>query len=79
MGQALLTSCKLLNHKDATMNHCYELMLVVRPDQSDQVPEMIERYKAIIVAAGGSVDRAEVVACSAANGNRGGARMGFVM
>jgi small subunit ribosomal protein S6 len=41
------------------MSQCYEIMLIVRPDQSDQAPEMIERYKAMIIASGGQVDRAE--------------------
>ena len=41
------------------MSQCYEMMLMVRPDQSDQVPEMIERYKSMIIASGGQVDRAE--------------------
>ncbi|HHQ69423.1 MAG TPA: 30S ribosomal protein S6 [Halothiobacillaceae bacterium] len=40
------------------MRH-YEIVLMVHPDQSDQVPSMIERYKAIIKTANGSVHRLE--------------------
>jgi len=40
------------------MRH-YELVFMVHPDQSDQVPAMIERYRNIIEAAGGGVHRLE--------------------
>jgi small subunit ribosomal protein S6 len=40
------------------MNH-YEIIFMVHPDQSDQVPSMIERYQTLISAQGGKVHRVE--------------------
>src|SRR5260370_27788088 len=40
------------------MRH-YEIVFLVRPDQSEQVPAMIERYKGIIAAGEGRVHRTE--------------------
>ena len=40
------------------MRH-YEIVLVIHPDQSEQVPAMLERYKGIVTAAGGKVHRVE--------------------
>ncbi len=40
------------------MRH-YEIVFLVHPDQSDQVPSMIERYTGIITEAGGTVHRLE--------------------
>ncbi len=40
------------------MRH-YEIVFLVHPDQSSQVPAMIERYKATITAAQGTVHRLE--------------------
>ena len=40
------------------MRH-YEVVFMVHPDQSDQVPGMIERYRAMIERGGGSVHRTE--------------------
>ncbi len=40
------------------MRH-YEIVFVVHPDQSEQVPAMIERYKAALVITGGKVHRIE--------------------
>ncbi len=40
------------------MRH-YEIILLVHPDQSEQVPAMLERYKGLITAAGGQVHRVE--------------------
>ena len=40
------------------MRH-YELIVLVHPDQSEQVPAMIERYKGMIAAGGGLVHRLE--------------------
>ncbi len=40
------------------MRH-YEVVFLVHPDQSGQVPAMIERYKTIIEADGGQVHRLE--------------------
>lgn len=40
------------------MRH-YEIVFLVHPDQSEQVPTMIERYKKIITTRGGTVHRLE--------------------
>ncbi len=40
------------------MRH-YEIVFLVHPDQSEQVPAMIERYKTIIEEASGSIHRLE--------------------
>jgi small subunit ribosomal protein S6 len=40
------------------MRH-YEIVFLVHPDQSEQVPAMIERYKALIAADNGKVHRLE--------------------
>jgi small subunit ribosomal protein S6 len=40
------------------MRH-YEIVFIVHPDQSDQVPAMIERYKALVTGAGGAIHRLE--------------------
>ncbi|PRC92241.1 30S ribosomal protein S6 [Solimicrobium silvestre] len=40
------------------MRH-YEIVFIVHPDQSEQVPAMIERYKASVIARNGQVHRVE--------------------
>lgn len=40
------------------MRH-YEIVFLVHPDQSDQVPAMVERYSSLITEAGGSIHRHE--------------------
>ena len=40
------------------MRH-YEIVFIVHPDQSEQVPAMIDRYKAVLTAANGKVHRVE--------------------
>ena len=40
------------------MRH-YEVVFMVHPDQSEQVPGMIERYSAVITKDGGTVHRLE--------------------
>jgi small subunit ribosomal protein S6 len=40
------------------MRH-YEIVFLVHPDQSEQVPAMIERYKGMIAAGGGKLHRLE--------------------
>jgi small subunit ribosomal protein S6 len=40
------------------MRH-YEIVFIVHPDQSEQVPAMIDRYKATLATAGGKVHRIE--------------------
>jgi ribosomal protein S6 len=43
---------------DFVVRH-YEIVFLVHPDQSEQVPAMIERYRGIITAAGGAIHRLE--------------------
>lgn len=40
------------------MRH-YEIVFVVHPDQSDQVPAMVERYKQMVTESGGKIHREE--------------------
>jgi small subunit ribosomal protein S6 len=37
----------------------YEIVFIVHPDQSEQVPAMVERYSAIVTSKGGKVHRTE--------------------
>jgi len=37
----------------------YEIVFLVHPDQSEQVPAMIERYRGMITAGGGAIHRVE--------------------
>jgi small subunit ribosomal protein S6 len=41
-----------------TMRH-YEVVFMVHPDQSEQVPAMVERYKALIEGSNGKIHRLE--------------------
>src|SRR5258707_13783870 len=40
------------------MRH-YEIVFIVHPDQSEQVPGMIERYRTTVAAKGGKIHRLE--------------------
>ncbi|WP_035054118.1 30S ribosomal protein S6 [Andreprevotia chitinilytica] len=40
------------------MRH-YEIVFIVHPDQSEQVPAMIERYKSLIATGNGQIHRLE--------------------
>ncbi|MGZ3312237.1 MAG: 30S ribosomal protein S6, partial [Xanthobacteraceae bacterium] len=40
------------------MRH-YEIVFIVHPDQSEQVPAMIERYKTTVTSRGGNIHRVE--------------------
>jgi small subunit ribosomal protein S6 len=44
--------------KGVFMRH-YEIVFIVHPDQSEQVPAMVERYRNIITSKGGQVHRLE--------------------
>ena len=44
------------------MRH-YEIILLIHPDQSEQVPAMLERYKGMITSGGG-----QVLICTAGSG-----------
>jgi len=45
-------------HKELVMRH-YEIVFMVHPDQSEQVPGMIQRYTDLINAAEGKIHRLE--------------------
>jgi small subunit ribosomal protein S6 len=40
------------------MRH-YEVVFIVHPDQSEQVPAMIERYRTLVTSTGGAIHRLE--------------------
>ena len=40
------------------MRH-YEVVFLIHPDQSEQVPAMVERYQGMITASGGAIHRYE--------------------
>jgi len=40
------------------MRH-YEIIVLIHPDQSEQVPAMLERYKTLVTNSGGKVHRVE--------------------
>jgi len=46
------------NPRGDFMRH-YEIVLLIHPDQSEQVPAMLERYKTLVTGAGGKVHRVE--------------------
>jgi len=46
------------NPQGVFMRH-YEIVLLIHPDQSEQVPAMLERYKAVVATSGGKVHRVE--------------------
>jgi small subunit ribosomal protein S6 len=45
-------------HKELFMRH-YEVVFIVHPDQSEQVPAMIERYQGLVTGNGGQIHRLE--------------------
>lgn len=45
-------------HRELTMRH-YEICFLVHPDQSEQVPAMLERYRGMIEEKGGTIHRLE--------------------
>src|SRR3990167_5632424 len=49
---------RLINQEESTMRH-YEIVFLVHPDQSEQVPAMIERYRHVIESTGGAIHRLE--------------------
>ena len=50
------------------MRH-YEIVFLVHPDQSDQVPGMIERYSAVITDAEGDITWEQDIDPTGGNGN----------
>ena len=47
-----------LIHKEYQLRH-YELVFIVHPVQSEQVPAMIDRYRTLITSDGGAIHRLE--------------------
>lgn len=41
------------------MNRHYEIVFLVHPDQSDQVPAMVQRYSSMVETNGGQIHRSE--------------------
>ena len=62
MGRAPLATpdsrVAVLIHKGIQVRH-YEIVFLVHPDQSEQVPAMVERYQGIVTDSGGTVHRTE--------------------
>src|SRR5690606_33213741 len=51
-------AASIRNPQGESMRH-YEIVLLIHPDQSEQVPAMLERYKGMITAGGGKIHRVE--------------------
>jgi small subunit ribosomal protein S6 len=47
-----------LTHRELSLRH-YEVVFLVHPDQSEQVPAMMERYRNMIEGASGKIHRQE--------------------
>src|SRR5215475_8487325 len=47
------------DHKERFCMRHYEVVFIVHPDQSEQVPAMIERYRAMVTARNGRMHRLE--------------------
>ncbi len=45
-------------HREISLRH-YEVVFLVHPDQSEQVPAMMERYRNMIEGANGKIHRQE--------------------
>jgi small subunit ribosomal protein S6 len=59
MKEALMVRLfALTNPQGVTMRH-YEICFLVHPDQSEQVPAMLERYRALIEGNNGAIHRLE--------------------
>jgi small subunit ribosomal protein S6 len=62
-GQEAAISCHTgtpggCNPQGKKMRH-YEIVFLVHPDQSEQVPAMVEKYQGIVTGSGGAVHRTE--------------------
>jgi len=51
-------SGRLIHKENMKLRH-YEIVFLVHPDQSEQVPGMLERYKSLVESKGGAVHRSE--------------------
>jgi small subunit ribosomal protein S6 len=59
LAAPLTTLGQLYSHPKGDFMRHYEIVLLIHPDQSEQVPAMLERYKGMITAGGGTVHRVE--------------------
>src|SRR5262245_8008946 len=53
------SSQELSTHKEHEAMRHYEVVFIVHPDQSEQVPGMVERYRQMVSGRGGKVHRLE--------------------
>jgi len=60
-GAALpkLANLVTTGHPQGVFMRHYEIVLLIHPDQSEQVPAMLERYKTLVTAGEGKVHRVE--------------------
>jgi small subunit ribosomal protein S6 len=58
MTVGLITKMSHRKGAQLDMRH-YEIVFIVHPDQSEQVPQMVERYKGLIAQRNGTVHRLE--------------------
>jgi small subunit ribosomal protein S6 len=58
LPHSMLTLEAAFHPQGESMRH-YEIVLLIHPDQSEQVPAMLERYKGMITAGNGKVHRVE--------------------
>jgi small subunit ribosomal protein S6 len=47
------------HHPQGVFMRHYEIIMLIHPDQSEQVPAMLERYKGMITQGGGKIHRVE--------------------
>jgi small subunit ribosomal protein S6 len=52
-------ACRGASYPEGDLMRHYEIVFIVHPDQSEQVPAMIERYKGIVTTRGGQIHRLE--------------------
>jgi small subunit ribosomal protein S6 len=58
-GEAIGDSIAQPVHKEQVCMRHYEIVFIVHPDQSEQVPAMVERYRAMVTAGNGRIHRLE--------------------
>jgi small subunit ribosomal protein S6 len=51
-------AAKAIHKEYQSMRH-YEVVFIVHPDQSEQVPAMVERYQSLVTGNGGQIHRLE--------------------
>jgi small subunit ribosomal protein S6 len=56
--QPEVSSSTFVHRKERALRH-YEIVFIVHPDQSEQVPVMVERYRSMVTAKNGKIHRLE--------------------